>query len=82
MSKRLTPPQVARMYGVKADKVVGWIRAGELAAFNAATKPGGRPRYLISEESLSAFESRRAIVPAAPRCRPRRKQADAFKWFY
>jgi excisionase family DNA binding protein len=35
--KKLTPPEIARLWGVSADKVLTWIRSGELKAMNAAT---------------------------------------------
>ena len=76
---KLTPPELAARLGVKADKVVAWIRSGELRALNAATKPGGRPRWLIDEADVAAFEARRAAQPV-PRCTgrtPRRRPAEA-----
>jgi transposase len=63
----LTPPQLAKRYGVSADKVVGWILAGELAAVNLATVANGRPRYKIAEEAVQVFEQRRAVVSPPPR---------------
>ena len=35
--------------GVGHDKIARWIASGELNAFNAATRPDGVPRWLISE---------------------------------
>jgi excisionase family DNA binding protein len=59
----LTPPQVARILGVNPDKVLGWIRSGELKAANLARRQGGRPKYRIAEEDLQAFKNRRAVQP-------------------
>jgi excisionase family DNA binding protein len=56
----LTPPEVARRFGIKPDKVLTWIATGGLVAINAAERPGGRPRWRISQEALEAFERRRS----------------------
>ena len=60
---KMTPPELARLWGVSPDKVTGWIRSGELSAIDASTKLGGRPRYLIDQGAIAAFERRRAVVP-------------------
>jgi excisionase family DNA binding protein len=60
----LTPPQIAKQLSVGHDKVMGWIRSGELAAFNAASNPNGQPRYRVSQEALDAFMQRRAAGTA------------------
>jgi hypothetical protein len=60
---KLTPPQLAARWGISPDKIVAWIRSGELRAIDAATRRGGRPRYLIDLADVLAFEEGRAIVP-------------------
>jgi excisionase family DNA binding protein len=79
MSERatLTPPEVAARLRVSADKVLGWIAAGELPAVNVAARPGGRPRWRIDAAALRAFEARRSSQPAAPVPEPRRKRQAA-----
>ncbi len=67
----LTPPVVARRYGVSVDKVLAWIHRGELAALNLADRLGGRPRWRISPEALAAFERSRSATPP-PAQAPRR----------
>ncbi len=74
--RKLTPPEVARRFGVGADKVLIWIRNGELRAVNVATLASGRPRYAIDPADLAAFEQRRA-VQAKPAAAPRRRKAPA-----
>jgi excisionase family DNA binding protein len=80
--RKLSVPQVAREYGVSEDKIRRWIAQGELRAFNAATRPGGRPRWLIDLDDLRAFEARRAasahVTAPTPR---RRKAADIIEFF-
>lgn len=60
--RKLTPPEVAEMWGVSNDKILAFIRSGELRAINAAT-PGRsqRPRYLIDLDDLADFERRRSL---------------------
>ncbi len=72
----MTPPTVARRYGVKAEKVIGWIRRGELRAIDVSTQAGvGRPRFRISPADLAVFENQRAAV-ATPKLSRRRRQQD------
>jgi hypothetical protein len=59
---KITPRALARRYRVSPDKILAWIRSGELRAVNIATKPGGRPRYAIDEADVAAFEERRTAV--------------------
>jgi hypothetical protein len=79
--RNLTPPQLARRYGVSADKVLAWIRSGELRAVNAATRPTGRPRRVIDPGDVVAFEQRRAARPTEATTRRRSKQADVIEFF-
>ncbi len=62
VKQKLRPREVAREYGVSVDKVLAWIRSGELRAINAATSQVGRPRFLISRADLAAFEQSREVV--------------------
>ena len=70
----LTPPQVAKQLGVSPDKVLDWIRKGELSATNVAAG-SGRPRYRISAEDLAKFQRTRQNVKPPPRP-PRRPRKD------
>jgi excisionase family DNA binding protein len=80
--KKLTPPQLARRLGVGTDKVLNWIRTGELRAINGATKPNGRPRYLVDIEDLEAFENRRAVTPRrVAATRTETSSSDVTKYF-
>jgi excisionase family DNA binding protein len=68
-SETLTPPQVAKMLSVNPDKVLNWIRKGELQAVNV-TANGGRPKYRIASADLEAFKLRRT-----PRAKVKTKRA-------
>ena len=77
----LTPPQVARRLGVSADKVLSYIRNGELRAYDLATKRGGRPRYHIDPADLQAFLAARSATPAPkPQRRRRRQPGDVIEF--
>lgn len=78
----LTPREVARRWRIHVDKVLVFIRAGELWAFNVASKASRRPRYLVTEEAVREFEAARAACPggsasATPAKRRARKPAPA-----
>jgi hypothetical protein len=75
LSKKLTPPELAKRYGIESVKVLAWIRSGELRAINIATRPDGRPRFLIDEEDVIAFENRRAANSQPKPEPPRHRQA-------
>ena len=74
-SDMLTPPQVARRYGVSPDTVRGWIASGKLQAVNVGR--GTRPRYRVSVDALKEFDSRRRGngTPDAPPQRRRRQKS-------
>jgi len=72
--QKLTPPEVARRWGVSLAKILSFIRSGELRAISAAA-PGHnqRPRYLIDVRDLDDFERRRTVAPA-PKLPPRQRR--------
>jgi hypothetical protein len=77
-----TPPELAREWGVSPDKILGWIRSGELLATNVAASQGGRPRYRIDAEAIRSFQQRRSNhTPAPVRARPKRASPDVIQFF-
>ena len=73
MNETLTPPQLARRWGVAADKVLALIHSGQLRAVNLAVKPSGRPRYRIYLSEIERFEKTRTTKPPEPKQRRRRR---------
>ncbi|MGD0901149.1 MAG: helix-turn-helix domain-containing protein [Thermoguttaceae bacterium] len=73
-SDMLTPPQVARRYGVSPDTVRAWIASGDLRAMNVGK--GKRPRYRVPVESLKELDAKRVpkVVPASPVDHRRRRR--------
>lgn len=76
-----TPPQIAQRYGIKPDKVIAWIKAGELRAINVAERATGRPRYRIALADLLAFEERRTARPPVKPLRHQHKTAGVTQYF-
>jgi hypothetical protein len=70
--RKLTPPELGRLWGCDPEKIRRWIEAGELRAINAAENLGGRPRYLIDLDDITAFEHKRAVVEP-PKVTPKRQ---------
>ena len=75
------PAQVAEMWGISHDKVLGFIKSGELRAFNVASKNSRRPQFKIPSAALREFEERRSgrdparSVPRPSGRRPSRKSS-------
>ena len=67
-----TPPEIAKELRIRPDKVLTWIRSGELVAVNLAENIGGRPRWRISEADLQDFLRRRQATPPPKQTRQRR----------
>jgi hypothetical protein len=80
--KLRTPPQVARGWGVSPEKVLAFIRSGELRALNLATRLGGRGRYRISPDAITEFETSRAVQPAPKKSPRKRKSASSIVEFF
>jgi excisionase family DNA binding protein len=75
-----TVAEVARRLRVSPDKVRLWIRRGELKAINTATALCGRPRWVVTAESLAEFENMRAGGPP-PKPQRRRRQLDLVDYY-
>lgn len=65
--KKMTPPEIARRFGVDSAKVHAWIRSGELKAIDGSTHKGERPRFLVDVADLEAFERSRTVVARKPK---------------
>ena len=76
-----TPPSLARRWGVSADKVLVWLKSGQLRGFNAATNPAGRPRWRIALADVLAFEQSRAAQPKPTAPRRRKVNGSVIQFF-
>lgn len=73
----VTPPALAKKWGVHPDKVLQLIRSGQLRAINLAVDPRGRPRYRIYLDEIERFELSRTTQPPPPKRRRRCALATA-----
>ncbi len=72
-----SPADLAERYKCKPEKVIAWIRAGELAVVNVGNGTR-KPRWRVTAEALADFERRRASpAPAAAKATRRRRRAPA-----
>lgn len=73
------PRELATRWGVCVDKVLNFIRSGELQAFNVASKTSKRPRYRISISEVERFEqeTRAAASPVQTRPEAPRRRRDS-----
>ncbi len=79
--RMLTPPQVAERLGVSPEKIIRWVRRGELRAVNVSETAGmGKPRFRIDPTDLAVFEQRRSVA-STPKARRRRKPIDVTEYF-
>jgi hypothetical protein len=76
-----TPPTAAEFLGVSPEKVIAWIKRGELRASNITADPRGRPRYIITPAALEDFLRSREPKPPAPHPKRRRKADDVPDFF-
>jgi hypothetical protein len=81
---KLTPPELARRWGISVEKVLRWIETGELKAANFASSLAlKRPRWKIDIADALAFEQSRMCIPPtkpAPR-RPRKTDTGIIEFF-
>ena len=71
--------RACKRWGCAPESIIGFIKSGELRAFNVAAKGTTRPRWRITEEAIREFERRRAAVPVKPAQKKRRpREATAY----
>jgi hypothetical protein len=78
---KITPPELARKWGISADKVLRWIANGEIRATNAASSAQGRPRWLIDIVDIAEFELRRSAQQKTAAPRRRKAIKDVIEFF-
>lgn len=79
--RKITPPELARRWGIDKAKVIAWIRSGELRAIDACTRRKTKPRYLIDLADIRTFEEAREVIPACPPPRARRARRPTVKQY-
>jgi len=79
----IKPSEVAARLGVKHAKVLGWIKSGELEAFDVSIRAGvGLPRWRVTQDALDRFLARRANTTPKPQPKARRRNVapDAVRY--
>lgn len=64
MRTTITPKAYAQQLGVSENKVLAWIRTGQLKALNVASSVRNRPRWKITAEARREFEDSRTAKPS------------------
>ena len=64
------PAQVAAMWGVAHDKVLEFIKTGELEAFNVASKRSRRPQFKVTLAAVSTRPTNSESGPSRTRKSP------------
>lgn len=83
--RKLTPPKLAKLWGVSTSKVLAFIRSGELKAINLATHRHNRAWYSIDVSDIEAFERSRQVIPDHGKSstrKLRRRAAGTVKEFF
>ena len=80
--RTLSPQEIAKRHRVGVEKVINWIKKGELSAFDVGTVRGSqRPRFRVTESALENFEKNRTVVAPPPRARRRRRDTSIREYF-
>lgn len=69
-----SPGQLATNLGITVDKVLNWIRTGQIDAIDVSTDRQGRPRYRIDAEAIAKFKAARSPAPP-PKSKRRKKKS-------
>lgn len=77
-----TPPEAAKELRVGHEKILHFIRTGQLVAVNLSSDPGGRPRWLIAPEELERFLAARSSTPVTKTKPIRRRKQQQVKDFF
>ena len=80
-TRGLVVEDVARRLRVSPDKVRVWIKRGELAAVNTADTVCGKPRFVVTPESLAEFERLRSAAAPQPKVVRRRRTTTTIDFF-
>lgn len=78
----ITPPELAKRWGVAPEKVLHMIHTGQLIAVNLASNPDGeRPRFRIDPAEVRRFEEARSNRKPVPKTRKKPVKTAGKEWF-
>ena len=72
----LTPPELARTWGVDPSTVLALIRRGALRAFSTSPPGTRRPRWRIHPSAVAEFEAAHAAQTPVKPVRSTRRRKD------
>lgn len=72
-----TPPQLAELWVVTPETVIGEIKAGRLKAFTISPPRCKRPRWRINPAAVQEYEDLHGPQMASKRTPTRRNKVDA-----
>lgn len=74
--------EIAELLGVGIKTVAGWVKSGELRAFDCSRRLGSsKQRWRVSQVALEAFQELRGNGPATPKVARRRKPAGVIQFY-
>lgn len=77
-----SPGQLARNLGITVDKVLNWIRNGQIDAIDVSTDRSGRPRYRIDADAIAKFKAARNPTPLTKPIRRRKRDHEEVLEFF
>jgi len=82
MGSTFSVREICERYGVSDNAVILWMRNGELWAINVGRRQGAKkPRWRISQESITAFKQSRTPTPPPPRGRRKKRPVDVIEFY-
>jgi len=78
----VTPPALARQWGVASGKIIRLIHSHQLRAVNLAVDPLGKPRWRIPKGEVARFLAERMLQPAVRRPRKNRVAASTQREYF
>jgi len=80
-NRTFTCPEVAKYLRISPEKCIGFIRSGELKAFNVG-KGKTKPRYRISQQAIDDFEASRLVITQPKTTRRKRRRDPSIIEFF
>jgi excisionase family DNA binding protein len=77
----LSTREIAQQLAVKPERVITWIRRGQLRAVNVGDG-SVKPRFRIAPADLQVFLLARTVQPPTPTPRRRRRQTEGVTEYF
>jgi hypothetical protein len=80
LTPTVSPREYATRLGCKVERVLGWLKRGELTGINTSDCQS-RPRWRISLDAIEKFEAGRSSRPPAPKPKRRKRQQNFIEFY-